>query len=187
MSEFLDRQKALLEISQLVGFLERWIRWKIKISSPQQLLSVERELMEKSREVQGGRASLGAVHKAWISHPLHNLLSEERIRREFLLENNSDDYLGLLGSGLSTTDIQDFLIWKGEKHGSLEEWKKDKRRSLRVINIKETEAPEENNRRLSSSREGILPLRPDRPSDLKGSESKGKEDRAYGVRREKTS
>jgi hypothetical protein len=136
-SRFLRVRLAQLSISQMLGILERWILWRIKNSTPQQLLSAETELMDKMREVQKGRASLGIVHKEWSAHPLQKLLFKERVRREHLLENNSADYLGLLTSGFGESDIRDYLIWKGDKHGTVQDWQKDKKRTLPVVTNEE--------------------------------------------------
>jgi hypothetical protein len=139
------------------------------------------EIMKKSREVQQGKASLGAVHKAWSEHPLHRLLFEERIRREHMIEIFSEDYLAPLGNGLSSTDIRDYLIWKGEKHGSVQEWQKDKRRTL--IIIKNEEETKTNNSRLPSSREGDLSSRSNLSNRPESSKTKTPGQRAYGPRK----
>jgi hypothetical protein len=138
-SHFLRIRLAKLSVFQMIGILERWIRWRIENSTENQLLSAESELMDKMREKQEGKASLAIVYKEWISHPLQNLLLKERVRREILLEESSKDYLGQMSNGLSATDIRDYLIWKGDKHGTVNDWIKDKRRSLPVVMNEETE------------------------------------------------
>jgi len=185
-SHFLRVRLARLSIFQMLGTIERWIRWRILNSTTQQLFHAETELMDKMREVQEGKASLAAVHKAWSIHPLQKLLFEERVRREYQLESSSEDYLGHLGNGLSTTDIQDYLIWKGEKHGTVQDWVKEKKRTLPVV-TNETKEVKTSDRRVSISGEGIYSPGSDLPSSPKGpfkTPIKG-ESKAYGPRRKR--
>lgn len=201
-SHYLQVRLAQLSLSQMIGIIERYIKWRIQTSTMQQLLHAETELMDKMREVQEGKASLSTVYKAWSTHPLQKLLFNERARREYLLENNSADYLGPLGSGLSTTDIRDYLIWKSEKHGSVQDWQKDKKRSLVVIPVmtgpdktrpdptrqdiktNEKEETKTNHGRLPSVGEGINLRRFDSESSPKSfikAQIEG-ESKAYGPR-----
>jgi hypothetical protein len=185
---------ARLLIWQSLGILERWIKWRIKTSTLKQLFQAERDLMDLARTAQKGRASLALVHQTWSTHPLQQNLFEERLRREFLLENNSDDYLGHQGSRLSTTDIRDYLIWKQEnnrfaienqkvvhKYGTLADWQKDKRRTLTVLK-RENEGKEisKDNGRLSSIGKGVDSPRPNHPNSLESHPPKIQGQRAYG-------
>lgn len=183
-SQFLQIQLARLIIAMLLGVLERWIKWKIMVLTPQQLLQTEIELMTKMREVQEGKASLAAVYKAWTSHPLQKILFRERVRREFLLESNSDDYLGQAISGFTEDEIRSYLIWKSEKHGSVQEWRKDQRRILQILPSKvvgdERNKAKTDHRGLSSGREGSSIRRVGSQDNNKGQEPKTQENRAYG-------
>jgi len=100
------------------------------------------------------------------------------------LENSSDDYLAPLGNGLSITDIRDYLIWKGDKHGTVQDWQKEKKRTLPVV-TNETKEVKKSNGGLLSTREVINTNRPDLPDSPKSyfkTPIEG-EAKAYGIRR----
>lgn len=188
-------EDQLLKIRMARSFIARtrrilngWFRWRVRSASPEELLSAERELIEKARieTRNGGVPSLGRIYSAWREHPLTRLLFLERLRREVEIEwRDPKDYLGSLYD-LAESEIKDYLIWKGERHGSVQEWKRDKRRSLKVITS--NEKIEEHNGRLSSSGEGSPPIQVNRESGIESSKTLPKGQRAYtpGRKREGT-
>src|SRR5262249_32084096 len=149
-----------LTMIQLTGLLSRWVKTRVTEATNNQLLTTEWEMMARARESQEGRASIAKVMTAQRNHPLYKLLFKERVRREILLQDTSTNYLDSLSS-LTENEIQSYLIWKGDKHGSVDDWKKDRRRTLKVMN-----EVKENNRRLSNSGEASLPRDSDRQSNI---------------------
>jgi hypothetical protein len=99
--------------------------------------------------------SKGKQQRQLIDHPLYKLLSEERIRRDKRIsEIDPIGYLGPLHN-LTLNELKEYLIWKAEKHESVDEWRKDKRRVLPVIKNEKENSP--SNGGLYKSGEGILP------------------------------
>lgn len=162
-SHFLKIHLARLTMARLLGFLDRWIKDRVEKSSEEELLTTERDLWEWSRMDGEDKVSIGRRRLKLVNHPLSKILLSERLGRDQRMELlNPSLYLEPLHE-LSESEIRNYLIWKGETHGSVGEWKKDKRRSLPII-----QREGDHGRRLDPSR--------DQPIIQT---SKGKEARAY--------
>lgn len=183
-SQWLELQKVRLGISSILGWLDRWIKRRIRSASEEELLGAEVELWQSTKE--GGERKSPARGKRlqdWSSHPLNKLLFDERVRRE--IEREGLDYLGPLSS-LSESELRDYLIWKGDKHGSVSDWRKDKKRTLPVIPTKlvgDGKETQTNNRGLPEGGEGIPSRGLNSSSHPKGRKTSSEEVRAYGPRK----
>lgn len=162
-SHFLKIHLARLTMARLLGFLDRWIKDRIEKSSEEELRTAERDLWEWSRMDGEEKVSLGRRKLKLSSHPLSKTLISERLKRDQKIELlNPSLYLEPLHE-LSESEIRNYLMWKGETHGSVGEWKKDKRRSLPIIQRTGDQSGRSNPPRNQSSIQT----------------SKGKEARAY--------
>lgn len=111
-----DRYQALLKVAQLIGLLERRIKLGLKEASDDELLSNERMLWYRAKEIatqgEAKTVSLGRLANILANHPFNKLLTAERLRR---LDDNEG--LGEM-KGMTDQQIRDYLIRKSERQSN---------------------------------------------------------------------
>lgn len=174
---FLERGKAKLEIAKLLGFLDRWIRQRLREMPDGDLWVVRREFHRDCKRLASldsptKNPSMGARYRAWQNHPLRPFLDAEDNYRAGPLLTLFDD--------LSKEEMDGYIEWRRNKNPDdvdklkVEEllalWRREGRRVLPVLPRPGSLPSNANVRRSLNHREGG-----GRPGDsLKATEEKEK-------------
>jgi hypothetical protein len=153
LDSFLQRSRAKLAVAELLGFLDRWIRRRLREITDGELWMISRDFHQRCRDlVTDGdpkkTPSMGALYRMWAEHPFKKYLDEEQTRRVDEMERSDPErYWGMhYHYNFSKEEADDFIDWcysKGrcfhknpgchtlKEH--IEMWKKTRRKILPVM------------------------------------------------------
>lgn len=145
---FLERSKAKLAIANLAGFLDRWIRGRLREASEGELWVVNRSIWKRCRELAtldspGKIASMGALYRTYKSYPLVKYVeAEESLRFSERMAADPEHFRTPLDD-LSNEEIDSYIAWKRNKNpddvdklDATEQfalWRREGRRALPVM------------------------------------------------------
>lgn len=119
---FLQRGHAKLAVAELLGFLDRWIRRRLRESSDGELWIIQRDFNKRCRELATldsphKTPSMGALYRAWNDHPFGRYLSEEQQRRSTEMERTDPErYWGMhYYYRFDKDEAWDFIDWSWKK------------------------------------------------------------------------
>lgn len=145
---FLERSKAKLAIAQLAGFLDRWIRRRLREASDGELWVVNRSLWKRCRELATldspcKTPSMGALFRSWQSHPLRKYIDEEEMWRYDQRVKADPKFFWVPTDDLTNEELDGYIRWKRDlppdalKGMSLEDqmaaWRREGRRVLPIL------------------------------------------------------
>lgn len=115
---FLQRGRAKLAVAEFLGFLDRWIRRRLRDLSDGDLWVVSREFHKECRRLATldspcKTPSMGALYRAWNEHPFKKYLDEEQLRRAYEMERTDPErYWGMhYYYKFDKEEAQDFIDW----------------------------------------------------------------------------
>jgi hypothetical protein len=146
---FLERAKAKLEIAKLLGFLDRWIKLRLRETSDGDLWTVRREFhkdcwrLAALENPTGKNPSMGSRYRVYAGHSFRRYLDAEDSRRcDEWAEANPDKWKTPFDD-LSNEDLDHYIAWRRDKPPDevdklgVEErfilWRKERPRVLPII------------------------------------------------------